>query len=114
MRCGIVECTLIGETVIDSEDAVANYARVFYHASLALEFMGAWSDGDGNHIYRCWKIMMLHFHSSGCTKYAWEALRLQFQLVTLPPHIAYQLKWARFINTSCCVLEFWHGTFQII
>ena len=43
--------------------------------------------------------MMLHFHSSGCTKYAWEALRLQFQLVTLPPPIAYQLKWARFINT---------------
>ena len=124
-KCEIVECALIGETEIYSEDAVANYARVFCHyarydfihrlshgpapgdfscrvypsPSLALEFMDEWSEGNGNCNYRCWKIMMLHFHSSGCTKYAWEALHLQFQLVTLPPPIAYQLKWAIFMNT---------------
>lgn len=41
-RCGIVECALIGELVIDGEHAVANYARVFcHHGSLALEFMDA-------------------------------------------------------------------------
>ena len=45
-RCGVVEGALIGETVLDSEDAVVNYARVFcHHASLALEFIDAWSEG---------------------------------------------------------------------
>ena len=41
---------------------------------------------------------MLHFRCSGRTKYAWQALRLQFQLVSLPPSLALQLKWERFVN----------------
>ena len=99
-RCEVVEEALIGEIVQDKEDGVANYARVFcHHATLALEFTNAWSMGDGNRICQCWKFMMLHFRSMGHTKYAWEALRQQFQLATLPPHLSYQLKWGRFINT---------------
>ena len=43
--------------------------------------------------------MLLHFHSNGHSKYAWEALRLQFQLATLPPAVAHKLKWGRFVNT---------------
>ena len=42
---------------------------------------------------------MLHFQSTGHTKYAWEALRQQFQLVILPPYLSYPLMWGRFINT---------------
>ena len=99
-KCGIVEEALIGATIEDSKDGVANYARVFcHHATLALEFIDAWQEGDGNRICQCWKFMMLHFQSMGHTKYAWEALRLQFQLATLPSHLSYQLKWGRFINT---------------
>lgn len=99
-RCGVIEEALIGATVHDIKDGVQNYARVFcHHATLALEFTDAWSMGAGPRICRCWKFMMLHFQSTGHTKYAWEALRQQFQLVTLPPHLSYQLMWGRFINT---------------
>ncbi len=54
-----------------------------------IEFLDAWSEGDGDRICRCWK---LHFHEG---KYALQALRIQFQLVELSPH---QLKWNRFVN----------------
>lgn len=37
--------------------------------------------------------------SNGHTKYAWEALCFQLQLVTLPHPVAHQLKWGRFVNT---------------
>ena len=42
---------------------------------------------------------MLHFHADRRTKYALEALRLQFQLATLSPDLVHQLTWGRFINT---------------
>lgn len=57
------------------------------------------SEGDGDRICRCWKVFMLHFQSNGRTKYAWEALRQQFQLASLPPPLSFQLKWGRFVNT---------------
>lgn len=99
-KCGVIEEALIGKPVKDNKDGVANYARVFcHHASLALAFTNTWSMGDGPRACQCWKFMMLHFQSMGHTKYAWEALRQQFQLATLPPHLSYQLTWGRFINT---------------
>ena len=61
--------------------------------------MDAVEHGDGHRISRFWRILLLHFHSNGHTKYAWEALCLQFQLVILPHPVAYHLKWGRFINT---------------
>ena len=30
--------------------------------------------------------------------YAWEALRLQFQLIALPSAVSHQIKWERFVN----------------
>ena len=70
-RCRVVEETLIGTAVKDTKDVVQNYARVFcHHTTLALEFTNAWSLGAGPRICRCWKFMMLHFQSTGHTKYA--------------------------------------------
>ncbi len=42
---------------------------------------------------------MLHFHADRRTKYALEALMLQFQLASLPPDLVHQLTWGRFVNT---------------
>ena len=91
---------LLGESVIDSGDKVHGYARVLCHfASLVLLFVDAWKEGDGERVIRLWKILMLHFHAEKKTKYALEALRLQFQLATLQPYLSHQLTWGRFINT---------------
>ena len=95
----IIPEALLFQDIKNTEDGVYNYARVFSHyASLALEFKDAWMEGDGERICRCWKVFMLHFQSNGRRKYAWAALRQQFQLINLPPHLAFQLKWGRFVN----------------
>ena len=92
--------SLLGNKVKISNDKVYSYSRMFCHfGSIALEFQNAWHRGDGIRIYRCWKILLLHFHCYKHTKYAWEALKLQFQVEYLPPSLAYQVKWGRFVNT---------------
>ena len=99
-ECSIIGDALLKKPVAETKDAVYNYAHVFCHfASLSLEFKDAWCEGDGDRIVRCWKVFLLHFRASGQTKYSWEALRMQFQLATLPPSLSHQLKWGRFINT---------------
>ena len=96
----VIPETLLGEPVVDSGDHVYGYARVLCHfASLVLLFEDAWKEGDGERVLRLWKIMMLHFHSERKTKYALEALRLQFQVATLQPYLSHQLTWGRFVNT---------------
>ena len=98
--CSLIEEPFLGREIADAGDGVYNYARVLCHfASLALEFLDSWAEGDGERIIRCWRVFLLHFYTGGRTKYSWEALRLQFQLVFLPPTISHQLKWNRFINT---------------
>ncbi len=96
----VIPEALLGESVIDSGDKVHGYARVLCHfASLVLLFVDAWKEGDGERVLRLWKILMLHFHAERKTKYALEALRLQFQVTTLQPYLSHQLTWGRFINT---------------
>ncbi len=96
----VIPEALLGEPVVDSGDHVYGYARVLCHfASLVLLFVDAWKEGDGERVVRLWKVMMLHFHSERKTKYALDALRLQFQLATLQPYLTHQLTWGRFINT---------------
>ena len=95
------EDALLLNRVEGTTDGVYNYSRVLCHySSLALEFMDAWAEGDGERVCRCWKVILLHFRDGGRTKYAWEALRLLFQLNQLSPSVAHQLKWGRFINTK--------------
>ena len=101
----IVKCSIIGDSLLfqpmpESHDTVHNYARVLCHyGSLALEFVDAWEEGDGERICRCWKVFLLHFYGNGRTKYSWEALRLQLQLLSLPSTLSEQIKWNRVINT---------------
>ena len=92
--------SLLGNKVKISNDKVYSYSRMFCHfGSIALEFQNAWYQGDGVRIYRCWKVLLLHFHCYKHTKYAWEALKLQFQVEYLPPSLAYKVKWGRFVIT---------------
>ena len=98
-RCGLVDDALLFEKVKNPLDGVYSYTRVLCHSfSLALEFMDAWSEGDGDRICRCWKMFMLYFRSGTNTKYALQAVHLQFQLLQLSPSVSHQLKWGRFVN----------------
>ena len=96
----VIPNSILGKRVPSSADMVHSYAHVLCHFSaLVLEFTDAWSEGDGERVLRVWKVFMLHFYCNRRTKYALEALRLQLQLATLPPHLVHQLTWGRFVNT---------------
>ena len=66
---------------------------------LYFEFRDAIKEGDGDRVMRIWKYLLLLFKASGRTNYSIEALTLlsQYYLV-LPPRLAEQLKWSRFVN----------------
>jgi L1 cell adhesion molecule like protein len=71
------------------------------HGLLYLNFTDAIAEGDGDRIIRCWKFLLLHFFVDGSnsTKYALEALYLQFQQQSLlSPRQAYCQKWNRSVN----------------
>ena len=71
------------------------------HGLLYLNFTDAIAEGDGDRIIRCWKFLLLHFFVDGSksTKYALEALYLQFQQqALLSPRQAYCQKWNRSVN----------------
>lgn len=101
-KCGLVGAALTRRNVDETKDGVYNYARVLCHfGSLVMEFVDAWAEGDGERIYRCWRLFLPHFIVANCRKYALEALRLQFQVkAVLSPHLAHHILWDRFINTK--------------
>ena len=66
---------------------------------LYLDFKGAVREGDGDRVLLVWKYFFLLFKASGRKNYAIEAFTLLSQYhITLPPNLAEQLKWSRFIN----------------
>ena len=91
--------TIVGDAILnkptsETDDGIHNYTRQFCHfAALATEFVDGWKEGDADRVLRCWKILLLHLRAAGRTKYALEALTLQFQLKTLSPDLE------RFVNT---------------
>ena len=88
------------DTTTTAEDRKFNYTRVLCHyGALVTEFRDAWAEGDGERVVRCWRMCMLHFKEAGHTKYALEALRLQFQRQVLSPSLSHQITWHRFVNT---------------
>ena len=98
-RFTVIPEAFLNESVPDTGDRVHSYAQVLCHfAAIVHLFTDACKEGDGECVIRCWKLCMLHFHAERKTKYALEALRLQFQLVTLQPNLAHQLTWGRFVN----------------
>ena len=66
---------------------------------LIMDFKDAVREGDGNRIMSLWKYLLLLFKASGRKNYAIEALTLLSQYsIILPPNLAEQLKWSRFVN----------------
>ena len=66
---------------------------------LYLNFKDAVKEGDGERVVRMWKYFLLLFRATRHTNYAMEALMLLMQcFVILPPNLAEQLKWCRFVN----------------
>lgn len=100
----VKECTLIDicGDVTETDDRVYNYAKVLCHyGALILEFRDACAEGDGERVYRCWRLLLPHFKASGRSKYSLEALRLQLQVKGfLSPQLAHQVLWHRFVNTK--------------
>ena len=100
-KCTLIEHAFTDEKVVDLGDHVYNYARVLCHfGALVMEFTDAWAEGDSERIFRCWRLFLPHFKVKNHTKYALEALRLQFQVTAvLSPQLAHQILWDRFVNT---------------
>ena len=68
-----------------------------------MNFKDAVRQGDGEHVLLLWKFMLLVFKATGRKNYALEALTLLSQYyILLPPNLAEQLKWSRFINIHGC------------
>ena len=81
-------------------DSVYSYACETL--SLGLLYMllrDAIKEGDGDRVLLVWKFLLLIFDASNRKNYTIEAFTLlaQYYLV-LPPRLAEQLKWSRFIN----------------
>ena len=70
---------------------------------LVKHFYDAISEGDGLHVLRCWKFMLLYLKEDGARsrKYSLEALYLQCQVNALLTHCAaHRLVWNRFLKTK--------------
>ena len=87
-------------TTAASSDCVYEYSVQLLRMCLFYtEFADGIREGYGNRVLRCWKYMMPIFNSSGNTNYACEAANLVVQqMYTLPPRLASQLLWGRFVN----------------
>ena len=88
---------------VPSDSVFAYSCEVLSLGLLFLEFKDSIKLGDGDRDMRVWKYLLLIFKACGRKNYAIEALTTLTQYhITLPPQLAEQLKWSRFINT--------HGT----
>ena len=88
-------------TLPTSSDSVYAYScETLSLGLLYLEFKDAIRVATGCRLMHVWKYFLLLFKAAGRKNYAIEALTLlaQYHLI-LPPRLAEQLKWSRFINT---------------
>ena len=86
----------------DSSDGVRNYcSNALTLCYLAKNFLDARKRGDGERVCRLYKHLLLYFKLDGRTKYSFQTLQLLSQLnFLLPPGLAHELKWNRFVNTK--------------
>lgn len=84
-----------------STDRVLEYAKECLSLCLLkAEFDDAIHEGDGLRLLRCWKFLLLIFKATNHKNYGIEALNLLAQYhILLPPRLAGQLLYSRFINT---------------
>ena len=101
---GIVDKYVDLGTVFTSDSSSKGTAYAYACETLSLtllwkEFKDAIREGDGNRVMDVWKYLFLIFKSSGRTNYSIEAFTLLVQYhFLLPPMLAEQLKWERFVN----------------
>ena len=89
-----------GDQVGDGCSTVYHYTcQVITMGLLYFNFKDAVGEGDGDRVLRVWKYLLLIWMATGHKNYAIEAFVLlsQYHLL-LPPNLAEQLKWSRFIN----------------
>ena len=82
------------------DDHVLSYARdVLTLGLLYMEFQDAIREGDGEHILRCWKYLLLIFKASHRTNYSVEAFTwlAQYNFI-FSERMRQQLLWSRTIN----------------
>lgn len=79
---------------------VTEYSREVLSLGLIfLEFKDAVREGDGDRVFLIWKYLLMLFKASQRKNYAIEALTMLSQYhLTLPPNLAEQVKWSRFVN----------------
>jgi hypothetical protein len=85
------------------QDDIYNYQCTFLqHGLLYMNCIDSISEGDGDRVMLCWKFLLLNFHADkGSTKYALEALFLQFQQhALLMLRQAYRQRWNRGVNNK--------------
>jgi hypothetical protein len=82
-------------------DKVLEYSKhLLSIGSFYMEFQDAIKEGDGKRVLRCWRYLLPIFHFSGGRNYCLEAFKLLHQYHhSLPPRLAEQLIWSRFVNT---------------
>ncbi len=82
------------------KDATLSYSkRILGSGCFYLEYRDAVKEGDGTRVLRCWRYLLPIFYGTGRTNYSCEVLNMLHQDLTLPPRLASQLLWSRFINT---------------
>ena len=91
-------------SVLSTKDEVFNYAREMLRLGcLYLEYCDAVREGDGERLFRCYRYLLPIFMASGSRNYSCEVFNMLYQLAyVLPPNIASELMWGRFINTHGC------------
>ena len=84
-----------------ARDGVFNYASaVLNDGMLLMEFEDAIKEGDGLRILRCWKSMLIYFHTAGHSNYTKEAILLQAVVnAAATPRVAAQVMWSRTVST---------------
>ena len=95
-----VQLSKDGSVQAKASDTVYSYAcETLSLGLLYMEFRDAIKEGDGDRVLLVWKFLLLIFKAYKRKNYAIEAFTLlvQYHLV-LPPRLAEQLKWSRFIN----------------
>ena len=85
-------------------DRVQQYAVELHIIGLFyLEFCDAIKEGDGERVLRCWRYMLPIFHNTGRKNYAKEAFNILYlHDYVLPPRLAAQSIWSRFVNVHGC------------
>ncbi len=80
--------------------SICDYSREVLSLGLFyLYFKDSVREGDGTRVMPAWKYFMLIFKATKHKNYALEALTMLTQyFVILPPNLAEQLKWSRFVN----------------